>query len=187
MLYVYHRTLEKNVDKILTNGLDSCFRNNGNGYTQNNLLHECDKALDSLNENLSLNKPKRLDSNFAWLSIEDARRENIANHEKQVILKIEIDPSTVFVSHQMLWSVAYKAFLDSRSVPKASFEEIGVVYWLNVINLNIFLRGFYRMRFTDTFDKYLKEYLRDIWEASDKFEVIIPNRIESSMISIADN
>jgi hypothetical protein len=142
IINIYHRTLERNLHNILSNGLDTRYRGNQDGYTKNNLVFECDKRLDLLNEELSLNKPKRLESNYAWLNLEYAKEMNLSSDKKEVILKLEVDPSMVFVSHQLLWHAAYQSSkYPGFNLPNTSFEDIGLIYWLNVISIDTFLQN----------------------------------------------
>lgn len=183
--YVYHRTLEKNAKQILTHGLKPCFRNNGEGYTKNTSIPKCDKSLDDLIEEKSLNKPKRLESNFAWLSLSHAKNENLHSNRKEVILKLEVDPLKVFVGNRFLWNVAYSSFRSSEYLYKPStFEELSIVYWLNVISLNNFLHNKYEIKFTDNFDQDLKYDLIHKCKNRIHLEVIIPHIVEPSEISL---
>ena len=183
--HVYHRTLERNIHEIMSNGLNACYRNNGDGYTKNDLIYKFDKSLDLLNEKLSLNKPKRLESNFAWLNLDYAKQQNLHSSEKEIILRLEVNPSMVFVSYRLLWAAARQSFKNPESsFPKSSFEELGSIYWLNVVDLNTFLQTNYEIKFTDDFDIDLKNHFIEYCGNKNSLEVIIPNRIEPSKISI---
>ena len=165
--------MERNLHEILSNGLTSHNRGNRDGYTKNDLIFECDKHLDLLNENLSLNKPKRLESNFAWLNKEHAKRIHLHSGEKEVIIRLEVDPSMVFVSHQLLWNAAYNFYRNQCfNFPESSFEELGFIYWSNVINLDVFLSTKPEIKFPDDFNESLKNRFRTYWKSSDLFEVI---------------
>ena len=186
--HVYHRTLERNIHEIMSNGLNACYRNNGDGYTKNDLIYKFDKSLDVLNEKLSLNKPKRLKSNFAWLNLDYAKQQNLHSNEKEVILRLEVNPSMVFVSYRLLWAAARQSFKNSESnFPKSSFEELGSIYWLNVVDLNTFLQTNYKIKFTDDFDIDLKNHFIEYCGNKNSLEVIIPNRIEPSNISLLNH
>lgn len=183
--HVYHRTLERNIHEIMSNGLNACYRNNGDGYTKNDLIYKFDKSLDLLNEKLSLNKPKRLESNFAWLNLDYAKQQNLHSSEKEVIIRLEVNPSMVFVSYRLLWAAARQSFKNpGSSFQKSSFEELGSIYWLNVVDLSTFLQINYEIKFTDDFDDDLKNHFIEYCGNKNSLEVIIPNRIEPSKISI---
>ena len=183
--HVYHRTLERNIHEIMSNGLNACYRNNGDGYTKNDLIYKFDKSLDLLNEKLSLNKPKRLESNFAWLNLDYAKQQNLHSSEKEIILRLEVNPSMVFVSYRLLWAAARQSFKNPESsFPKSSFEELGSIYWLNVVDLNTFLQTNYEIKFTDDFDTDLKNHFIEYCGNKNSLEIIVPNGIEPSKISI---
>ena len=183
--HVYHRTLERNIHEIMSNGLNACYRNNGDGYTKNDLIYKFDKSLDLLNEKLSLNKPKRVESNFAWLNLDYAKQQNLHSSEKEVIIRLEVNPSMVFVSYRLLWAAARQSFKNpGSSFQKSSFEELGSIYWLNVVDLSTFLQINYEIKFTDDFDDDLKNHFIEYCGNKNSLEVIIPNRIEPSKISI---
>ena len=152
--------MERNLHEILHNGLTSNYRGNRNGYTKTDLIFDFNKRLDVLNEKLSLNKPKRLESNFAWLNLENAKRVNLHSGEKEVIIRLEVEPSMVFVSHQFLWYAAYYFYKNADfNFPESSFEELGFIYWFNVINLDAFLSAKPEINFPDDFNECLKNNL----------------------------
>ena len=184
--HVYHRTLERNIHEIMSNGLNACYRSNGEGYAKNDLIYKFDKSLDLLNEKLSLKKPKRLKSNFAWLNLDYAKQQNLHSSEKEVILRLEVNPSMVFVSYRLLWAAARLSFTNPGfSFQESSFEELGSIYWLNVVDLNTFLQTNYEIKFTDDFDDDLKNHFIESCGNKNSLEVIIPNRIEPSKISLS--
>ena len=91
----------------------------------------------------------------------------------------------VFVSYRLLWSAARQSFKNPGfSFQKSSFEELGSIYWLNVVNLNTFLQTNYEIKFTDDFDDDLKNHIIESCGSKNSLEVIISNRIEPSKISI---
>lgn len=124
---VFHTTHKKNLACILKKGIKTSYSNKKLGYTQDNSVVDLNIELDNIGKKYFKNKPKRQHSIFAWLNFEKAKSLKPPYH---IILEIEVDINTVYISNQGLWYLCSKCF-DSQD--ETNFILIAQVYWRNVI------------------------------------------------------
>ena len=172
---VFHTTCKKNLADILKRGIKTSYRNKKLGYTQDDSVVDLDIELDNIAKKYFKNKPKRQHSNFAWLNFEKAK----SLKPDHIILEIEVDINTVYISNQGLWDLCSK-HVDTKD--ETNFILFAQVYWRNVIPYMEYSKSD-KLKLIEGINP---EYIKKI-ETFYKFtlpEAIIPFDILPSMIKL---
>ena len=171
---VFHNTYKEKLADILNNGINTSYRNKKSGYSKTDFVVNLDIELDKIADKYFKNKPKRHNSNFAWLDFEKAKLLKFCD---QIILEIIVDINTIYVSNQGLWQLCYK---HVDNVDKTDFRLFAQVYWKNVIPYKEYSIS-EKLRLIDGFNQIYMDKTKLFYDIGPP-EAIIPYDISPSMI-----